>query len=158
MHYEMAVLAALVQLDKPTRPKITEKTGISAQRINSSIKNLKSILAVGIQWHGAKKTGYYRIESWGSFESGKEIQRKVSALNLDTYKQKKGITYDSDLLKKIYAKEMRLHNYRLSLELEGFKAKGSLKNLDRLSPLERTALRDEFKKLYKRQILPAASN
>jgi len=151
MNYEIAVLAALVQLNKPTRPKISEITGISTQRINSSIKNLKLILDIGIHWHGAKKTGHYQIESWGSFERGKNIRRKMSALKLDTYRQKKEIEYDSALIKKIYAKEMSLHNYRHSLELEGFKASDSLKNLEQLSTLDRIALRNQLKKQFTRQ-------
>lgn len=156
MNYEIAVLAALVQLDKPTRPKITELTGISTQKINSSIKNLKLILDIGIKWHGAKKTGHYQIESWGSFESGKKIRRKVSALKLETYRQKKEIEYDSALIKRLYAEEMRLHNYRYSLELEGFKANDSLKNLERLSPVDRIELRDDLKKRFMRQKLSPA--
>jgi len=144
MHYEIAVLAALVQLDKPTRPKIIEITGISAQKINSSIKNLKQILDIGIQWHGAKRTGHYQIESWGSFESGKKIRRKVSSLKLAIYKQKKIIEYDSALLKKFYSDEMRLHNYRLSLELEGFKVRDSLKNLENLNHSDQIELRNKL--------------
>lgn len=54
MNYEMAVLAALVQLDKPTRPKITEATGISAKRVNTAINHLKDLLDIGIYWYGAK--------------------------------------------------------------------------------------------------------
>ena len=64
MTYEMAVLAALVQLDKPTRPKITDEAGISAQRVNTAINHLKNLLDMGIYWQGAKKNGYYQIESW----------------------------------------------------------------------------------------------
>ena len=55
INYEMAVLADLVQLDKPTRPKITDETGISAQRVNTAINHLKNLLDIGIYWHGAKK-------------------------------------------------------------------------------------------------------
>ena len=48
MNYEMAVLAALLQLDKPTNPMITETTGISSRRVNLAINNLKDILDVQI--------------------------------------------------------------------------------------------------------------
>lgn len=150
MNYEIAVLAALVQLDKPTRPKITEQTGISTQKINSSIRNLKEILDIGIYWHGAKKTGHYQIESWGSFESGKKIRRKVAALKLSAYKRNKEIKYDSVLLKKFYAEDMKLHNYRHSLKLEGFNTAGSSSDLTHLNPTERKKLRDELKKKFTR--------
>ena len=43
MNYEMAVLAALLQLDKPTNPMITETTGISSRRVNLAINNLTDI-------------------------------------------------------------------------------------------------------------------
>ncbi|RLA41537.1 MAG: hypothetical protein DRR42_24565 [Gammaproteobacteria bacterium] len=151
MKYEIAVLAALVQIDKPTRPKITEQTDISAQKINSSIKNLKAILDIGICWHGAKKTGHYQIESWGSFESGRKIRRKVAALQLSAYKRNREIRYDSDLIKKFYAEDMKLHNYRHSLKLEGLNAKDSSNHLMHLTPTERNKLRDELKKKFTRQ-------
>ena len=93
MNYEMAVLAALLQLDKPTNPMITETTGISSRRVNLAINNLKDILDVQISWHGPKKTGFYCIDSWGAFESGKAIRRRALALNLSTYKLKKTINY-----------------------------------------------------------------
>jgi len=150
MNYEIAVLAALVQLDNPTRPQITEVTGISAQKITSSIRNLKTILDIGIYWHGAKKTGHYEIESWGSFESGKKILRKSGALKLTTFKHHKRIEYDSDILKKLYAADMKLQNYRQSLKLEGFNTKDLSRDLTQLSPSEHTVLREELKKKFTR--------
>ncbi|MEE8057490.1 MAG: YhfG family protein [Pseudomonadales bacterium] len=147
MNYEMAVLAALVQLDQPTRPKITEETGISAQRVNTAINYLKELLDIGIQWHGAKKTGYYQIESWGAFESGKTIRRKAYSLNLYIYKTEKTFEYDSILYKKHYANEVKLHNYQHSLKLEGFDTKTSGKR-SKLSVSERAQRRQELKKKY----------
>jgi cysteinyl-tRNA synthetase len=119
MNYEIAVLAALVQLDKPTRPKITMVTGISAQKINSSIKNLRVILDIGIHW--------------------------VGALKLITYKRNKEIEYDSALLKKLYAEDMKLHNYRHSLKLEGFNTKYPTRQLTHLNQAARKKLRDDLK-------------
>jgi len=150
MNYEIAILAALVQLDKPTRPKITMATGISTQKINASIKNLRAILDVGIHWHGAKKTGHYRIDSWGSFESGKIIRRKAGALKLITYKRNKEIEYDSALLKKFYAEDMKLHNYRHSLKLEGFNTKKPSRQLTHLNQAARKKLRDDLKMKFTR--------
>jgi hypothetical protein len=147
MNYEMAVLAALVQIDNPTRPKITNETGISAQRINTAINYLKELLDIGIQWRGAKKTGYYEIESWGVFETGKSIRRKAYSLNLTTYRTNKVFEYDSILYKKHYANEIKLHNYRHSLKLEGFDTKG-LSERSKLSASERAQRRDELKKKY----------
>lgn len=150
MNYEIAVLAALVQLDKPTRPKITMVTGISAQKINSSIKNLRAILDISIHWHGAKKTGHYQIDSWGSFESGKKIRRKVGALKLITYKRSKEIEYDSALLKMFYSEDMKLHNYRHSLKLEGFNTKNPTRQLAHLNQAARKKLRDDLKRKFTR--------
>ena len=134
MNYEMAVLAALVQLDKPTRPKITEETGISAQRVNTAINHLKDMLDIGIHWQGARRTGYYQIVSWGTFETGKHIRHKAYSLNLAAFKNHKEIEYDPIAHRKHYAKNMKLHNYRQSLKLEGFSAREPSLNLAKLSP------------------------
>ena len=147
MNYEVAVLAALVQLNKPTRPGIIQETGISEQRINTAIHQLKDLLDIDIQWHGAKKTGYYAIESWGAFETGKYIRRKAYSLDLSHYKKNKTIVYDSNLYKKHYAREMKLHNYRHSLKLEGFNTK-QLAIDSKLSAYERSKRLDELKKKY----------
>ena len=153
MTYEMAVLAALVQLDKPTRPKIIEATGISAQRVNTAIKHIKDLLDIGINWHGAKKTGYYQIESWGVFESGKFIHSKAYALNLHTYKSNRTIEYNALRFKKHYANEMKLHNYRHSLKLEGFDT--AISQTKAHSPEERAELRSALKKKYTKPQLSA---
>lgn len=154
MNYEMAVLAALVQLDKPTRPKITEKTGISAQRVNTAINYLKDLLDVGIHWRGAKKTGYYQIESWGTFESGKSIRRKAYALDLLIYKTENTFEYDALRFKKHYANEVKLHNYRHSLKLEGFDTPSS--QTSTRSPEELAERRAALKKKYTKPQLSAA--
>lgn len=158
MNYEFTVLAALVQLNNPTRPKITEATGISTQKINSSIKNLKIILGIGINWHGAKKTGHYQIESWGAFESGKRIRYKAGALKLSTFKRHKRIEYDSTILKQLYAADVKLQNYRHSLKLEGFETKDPSRNLTLLSPSERKELREELKRKFTRPKLAIADH
>lgn len=155
MNYEMAVLAALVQLDKPTRPKITEETGISAQRVNTAINHLKDLLDIGIYWHGAKKTGYYQIDSWGAFESGKSIRRKAYALNLHIYKTEKTFEYNALRFKKHYANEVKLHNYRHSLKLEGFDTTATSQTTVR-SPEERAERRAALKKKYTKPQLSAA--
>jgi hypothetical protein len=154
MNYEIAVLAALVQLDKPTRPGIIQETGISEQRINTAIHHLKDLLDIDIQWHGAKKTGHYEIESWGAFETGKNIRRKAYSLDLSNYKKNKTIEYDPTLYKKHYAREMKLHNYRHSLKLEGFDTK-KLDIGSRLNASERSKRLDELKRKYTRPELRA---
>ena len=154
MKYEMAVLAALVQLNKPTRPKIIKKTGISAQRVNTAINSLKELMDIGIQWHGAKKTGYYEIQSWGAFETGKTIRCKAYSLNLIAYKTHKVIEYDSNLYKKHYANKVKLHNYRHSLRLEGFDIKEPGNKLE-LDVAERAKRLHELKKKYTQPALSA---
>lgn len=151
MNYEMAVLAALVQLEKPTKPSITAKTGISDQRVNRALKNLREILGLEISRVGSNKTGHYQIDTWGAFESGKHIQRKALALDLDEYKQDRVIHYNKALLKKLYADEIKLKNYRQSLGLEGFPAADAAPYLTHLSTEERHKLRDELKKKYSRR-------
>ena len=146
MNYEMAVLAALLQLDKPTNPMITETTGISSRRVNLAINNLKDILDVHIKWHGPKKTGFYCIDSWGAFESGKAIRRRALALNLSTYKLKKTINYNLSQLKKAYSDEVRLENYRQSLSLEGFDTTADSFNPSLLTKSGRQQLRSQLKK------------
>lgn len=120
MNYEMAVLAALVQLEKPTKPGITEITGISDRRVNLAINNLRDMLGVRISRVGSNKTGFYHIGAWGAFESGKKILRKARALDLNCYKNSRTIRYDTDRLKRLYSDEVKLANYRQSLRLEGF--------------------------------------
>lgn len=155
MNYEMAVLAALVQLDRPTRPKITAQTGISKQRVSTAINRLKDLLGIGIYWHSAKKTGYYQIESWGAFESGKAIRRKAYALNLHTYKTERSFEYSALRLKKHYANEVKLPNYRHSLKLEGFKTARA--QTTARSPEERAQRRATLKKKYTKPQLSTAS-
>ena len=148
MNYEVAVLAALVQLDKPTKPRITEKTGISDQRVNLAIKNLRDILGVHISRVGSNKTGFYNIDSWGVFESGRKILRKARTLDLDSYKNDRIIKYDTYRLKKLYSDEVKLNNYRHSLRLEGFNTAADAPDLDRLSEHERKKLRESIKRKF----------
>lgn len=155
MNYEMAVLAALVQLDKPTRPKIVEETGISSQRVNTAIKSLREFFNIGIHWHGAQRTGYYHIESWGAFESGKAIRCKAYSLNLAIYKAEKVFEFDSNRYKRHYANEVKLHNYRHSLKLEGFDTKQPIES-SKLTAEERKEKRAELKKKYTKPALSAA--
>ena len=158
MNYEMAVLAALVQLEKPTKPSITGKTGISDQRVNLAIKNLRDLLDVRISRIGSNKTGYYHIDAWGAFESGKKVLRKARALNLDRYKNDRTVTYNSNRLKKLYSDEVKLNNYRHSLKLEGFQASIDGPDLEQLSKSERQKLREEIKRKFTRQHSSSASS
>jgi hypothetical protein len=157
MNYEVAVLAALVQLEKPTKPSITEKTGISDQRVNLAIRNLRDILDVKISRIGSNKTGFYNIDSWGAFESGRKILRKARALDLDRYKNDRTIKYDTYRLKKLYSDEVKLNNYRQSLRLEGFQPATDVPDLDRLSESERKKLRDHIKGKFTRHSPSSAS-
>lgn len=150
MNYEMAVLAALTQLEKPTKPRITEKTGISDQRVNLAIKNLRDMLGVRISRVGSNKTGFYAIDSWGAFETGRNILRKVQALDLDNYKKNRTVKYDSYRLKKLYSDEVKLANYRQSLRLEGFRSSESPPDLDRLSRGERQKRREALVEKFSR--------
>ena len=154
MNYEMAVLAALLQLEKPTNPMITETTGISSRKVSLAIDNLKDILDVDISWHGPKKTGYYCIDSWGAFESGKAIRRKALALDLHAYKSSKTIDYDIYLLKKAYSDEVKLENYRQSLRLEGFDTTTDTFDPSLLSKSDRQQMRSQLKKSLTRQQWP----
>ena len=156
MNYEIAVLAALVQLEKPTKPRITEKTGISNQRVNLALKNLRDILGVHISRIGSNKTGYYSIDSWGAFESGAKILRKARALNLNAYKNDKIIKYDTYLLKKLYSDEIKLNNYRQSLRLEGFHTATNAPDLRRLSEIERNKRREYIKEKFTRHKLSSS--
>jgi hypothetical protein len=150
MNYEMAVLAALVQLEKPTKPGISQRTGISDQRVNQAIKNLREMLDVRITRVGSNKTGYYQIVGWGAFESGKKIARKARALELDSYKQDRTVRYDANRLKKHYCDEVKLTNYRQSLRLEGLHSTSDAAGLDKLSRSERQTLREDIKARFKR--------
>ncbi len=157
MNYEMAVLAALVQLEKPTKPSITEKTGISGQRVNGALNNLREILGLAISRVGSNKTGHYQIDAWGAFESGKHILRKARALDLDKYKQYRVIHYNQALLKKLYSDDVKLGNYRQSLALEGIPAAGDAPDLTQLSAEERQALREKLKNKYRRRNTPGTT-
>lgn len=150
MNYEIAVLAALVQLERPTKPSITEKTGISDQRVNRAIKNLRDILGVHISRVGSNKTGFYSIDAWGAFESGGKILRKARSLDLDSYKNGRTIKYDTSRLKKLYSNEVKLNNYRQSLKLEGFDTVTDAPDLNQLSQSERKQLRDKIKGKFTR--------
>ena len=155
MKYELAILAALIQLEKPTRPQIAEETGISAQRINTAIHFLKELMDIEIEWYGAKKTGHYEIKSWGAFETGKAIRRKAYALNLSTYKAHRKFEYNAALLKKHYANEVKRRNYQHSLRLEGFETSKSDEQ-SRFNASERMQRRKELKSKYMKPALSAA--
>jgi len=129
MNYEIAVLAALVQTDEPTKPAIAEKTGISTRRVDTAIKHLKELLGVDIVWTGPRKTGHYSIQSWGAFGEGKLMLKRALALNLGKYKKDKTIEFNASMLKANYSKYIKGINYKHSLRLEGFS--GSLSNTAR---------------------------
>ncbi len=144
MHYELAVLAALLQLDRPTKPKIVNITGISSRRVAVAIRNLKDLLGVQVSWQGPKKTGYYSIDAWGAFESGKKIRRRVLALDLSAYKLNKSISYDYQLIREIYYDEIKLENYRHSLRLEGFDMTTDFPDISKLTESERKQLQTQI--------------
>ena len=148
MHQEIAVLAALHQLDKPTKSSIAEITGMSSLRVTVAIRNLKDILNVQISWQGTRKTGYYSIESWGAFESGNKIRRRVLALDLNTYKLNKTINYDIELIKNIYYDETKLENYRHSMRLEGFDITTHSPDISMLTKRERKLLQSQLIEEY----------
>lgn len=146
MTYEMAVLAALVQIEHPSRPKISEATGISPQRINTALGYLRDYLDVDIKHRGARKNGFYEIVSWGAFETGKLIRNKALSLNLQLYRDSRKLEHDPQLAKKHYAQSVKIKNYKQSLLLEGFKSTATDK--EELSKDERAKKREDILRKY----------
>jgi len=95
MHDEIVVLAALVQLYKPTQLKIAESMGIQVTQVSNAIEYIKNVFDIDIQWRGNQSNGYYHIVAWGGFETGKKIRRKLHLLNIDSYRTKKILVFDS---------------------------------------------------------------
>ena len=90
----------------------------------------------------------------GTFESGKSIRRKAYALDLLIYKTEKTFEYNALRFKQHYANEVKRHNYRHSLKLEGFDTAAS--QTTACSPEERAERRVALKKKYTKPQLRAA--
>jgi len=148
MNYEMAVLAALVQLDAPNTPKIAQTTGISERRVRTAIDNLKSTMNVAIVWSGPNRNGHYSIESWGVFETGAEIRRQASSFNLAAYKSVRHGKSTTVEQKRNYLNQVKHDNYRHSLKLEGFTIGHSRLNLSAMNKQARDDLKAKLKKQY----------
>lgn len=150
MQYEIAVLAALIQLDNPTAPKIAQVTGISERRVRTAIGNLKSNMNVAIVWKGPNRNGHYAIESWGVFETGAEMRRQAASFNLIAYKSDRAGKSTSVEQKRNYLNQVKHENYRHSLKLEGFIVGHSTLNLAAMNKQARDALKTKLKKRYQK--------
>lgn len=146
MRYEFAVLAALTQLDAPTRPKIIEATGISAQRITKAIQQVREIADIDVRWEGSKKTGHYVIWDWGDFADSIQLKHKLCALDLTKYKSNKAFYYDTAILHKLEKNALTWENYKRSLSLEKLTSSNHLPYP--ASSKERTLARNKLKAKY----------
>lgn len=146
MTYEIAVLAALVQIEHPSRLQVSEATGISPQQISAALDYLRDYLDINIEHRGSRGNGFYEVVSWGAFESGKLIRNKALSLNLQLFRDSRKLEHDPQLAKKHYAQSVKMKNYRQSLRLEGFKANTGAEQ--GLSKDERAKKREDILKKY----------
>ena len=72
---ECAVLLSLISLDRPNAIRISLHTAIPKSTIEKVISNLRKNYQIEINFIPPQQTRYYKIRSWGLFESGQLIKK-----------------------------------------------------------------------------------
>lgn len=125
MNYEMTVLAALIQTQKPSTRKVSEVTGISLRKVQTVLQELTELFGMKLDRHKEEGTEILTVIEWGVFESGDTLQKTLSQFDLTDVarkRPKKKRTSISLISKKKAYDTSKLKNYRASLTLEGMKA------------------------------------
>jgi CRISPR/Cas system type I-B associated protein Csh2 (Cas7 group RAMP superfamily) len=119
MRDEMTVLAALIQIQKPSSQNVSEATGISQEKVQKTLHNITELFGVKFQHDRTNDIEKIIIIEWGVFESGEKLRKKLSKSQLKKSTPPKSISFKSKKNKYDIAK---LKNYRASLKLEGIKS------------------------------------
>ena len=114
MKYELDVLAALIQLHKPTTQDVVAETGISERKVQNVIKALQSDLNIKVKKTKDGRLIRYSITGWGVFESGEALRQELAKRPLN--KTKKSAV---KLNKTIFYESVKMSNYKESSRLEG---------------------------------------
>jgi hypothetical protein len=126
MKYEWDVLTALIQLSHPNIEMIAMATGISSRKVQSVVHMLTDKLGMEIDKVGTRQDYYFVVRSWGIFESGSILKSKLVHSDLVKIKAarlagKKNRSHQLDSLaeKQAYFDQVKVHNYKQSMRLEG---------------------------------------
>lgn len=121
MKYEFDVLAAMLEIEKPTTRRIVDLTGISERKVQGVIKSLSKDLEMEISRIKEGRTSYYMITGWGVFESGLKLKKKLKNRNVNIKKQKNSYKLIYTFSQKAeYFDKVKLINFKESMRLEGF--------------------------------------
>jgi hypothetical protein len=120
MKYELLVLAAIVRLENPVNKTIVEATGISARKLQTTLKLLRDDLGMIIERINNKRTGPLQISDWGVFESGKKLHHQLEKIEFNNCcDQPTLIASLSFKEKQQYYETVKADNFRESSRLEG---------------------------------------
>lgn len=124
MRYEYEVMAALVQFAQPNTRLISRATGISERKVQGVLRTLCDDMKMDIKRVRENRQSYFKIVSWGVFESGVLIRQQLERLDLVKVKaarlaarQGRSLTTLAD--KQRYFDAVKLQNYQESQRLEG---------------------------------------
>lgn len=120
MKYEFDILAAMLEIEKPTTRKIVELTGISERKVQGVIKSLCDDLEMNISRIKEGRTIYFMITGWGVFETGLKLKKKLKSRNEN--KRKLTGSYKAIYTftqKRKYFDKVKLVNFKESMRLEG---------------------------------------
>lgn len=148
MNYEMTVLAALIQIPKPSTRKVAEVTGISIRKVQTVLRELTDLFEMKLERHKDEGTEVITVSDWGVFESGDTLQKNLSRFDLSgiaKHRTKKSPAENSFSSKKKAYDSSKLRNYRASLSLEGMNASSREIPTDKT---ERQNLRQALLKKY----------
>ena len=116
MKYELLVLAAMTRLESPNTQAIVAATGISERKVQSVVNSLVENLGLNIQRERQGRTFRFSINSWGVFESGKEIQSQLNDIDLVMPSNSMLSSYEE---KHAYFEQVKMDNFKESMRLEG---------------------------------------
>jgi hypothetical protein len=127
MNYEMTVLAAIIQADKPTTKLVSELTGISIRKVQTVLLELPTTFGIELSRNKEGNKEVLCIVKWGVFESGSHLKKLVQSMDLQQIKSSRvkkseksdALTFNDKFMRYEHSK---LKNYRASLGLEGIQA------------------------------------
>ncbi|NQZ09628.1 MAG: hypothetical protein HRT35_20960 [Algicola sp.] len=122
MKYELLILAAIVRLEKPVNKAIIAATGISARKLQTTLKSLRDDLGMSIERVNNKRSGALQILDWGVFESGVKLSHLLNKIELNDLPVKTRLIANLSFEEKQqYYDTVKADNFRDSSLLEGIK-------------------------------------
>lgn len=118
MRYELDILAALMNMPKPTTQEIVTATNISERKVQNVLKTLQSDLCMKITRIKDGRKVYFVIDKWGVFESGEQLKNLLAKRKLGKVSNKSRVIKTlAD--KSSFYESVKMVNYIESTRLEG---------------------------------------